>query len=134
MLRRDSAAAIGDGDFGMRGACCNRELNCAAVGCETQRVINQVAYGATKQNRITINFAFAGAIDRDMSVLRDRSIKRRALFQRRAPIKLSPLDWFAGRVNPSDEEQIVNDPGEPFAFGNRGLDYFAIFLRAALAR
>ena len=118
----------------MRGPSCNRYLNCTAVSSETQCIINEITHGATEQNGVATNFAFAAAMDGDMAILRDRSIKRRDFFQGRATIKLFPLDWFAGRVNPGDEKQIVNDSGQPFAFGDGGLDYFAILIGRAITR
>ena len=56
------------------------------------------------------------------------------LMSGRATIESRPLDWFARRVNARDEEQIVNDSRQPFAFGNGGFDHFAILVRGAITR
>ena len=133
MFWRYSAAIVADCYFGTDGLCCNRYLNCAAVRRETQCIINEVAHGTTEQNGVAINFAFAGAIDGDMSVFRERAIKRCDLFHGGPTIKLFPLDGFAGRIDARDEEQIIDDSRQPFALGNGGCDDFTIFLGAALA-
>ncbi len=134
MFWRYSAAIVTDCYFGMRGLYCNRYLNCAAVRRETQCVINEVAHGTTEQNGVAIDFAFASAIDGDMSIFRERAIKRCDFFHSGPAIKLFPLDGFASRIDARDEEQIIDDSRQPFALGNRGFDDFAIFLGTALAR
>src|SRR5438876_3478315 len=134
MLWRYSASVVAYCYFRIRAPYRNRYLNCAAVRRETQCIINEVAHGATEQNGVAINFAFAGAIDGNMSIFRERAIKRCDLFHRSATIKLFSLDGFAGRIDARDEEQIIDDSRQPFALGNRGFDNFAIFLGAAIAR
>src|SRR5437870_7897235 len=133
MLWRYSASVVAYCYFRIRAPYRNRYLNCAAVRRETQCIINEVAHGTTEQNGVAINFAFAGAIDGDMSILREHAIKRCDLFQGGPTIKLFPPDGFAGRIDARDEEQIIDDSRQPFALGNGGCDDFTIFLGAALA-
>src|SRR6266536_4726854 len=99
MFWRYSASVIPDCYFGMRGFYCNRYLNCAALRGEAERVIHQIAQGALEQGGFGVNFAFAAAMDGDMPIFRDHSIKRRDLFDGGASINQLPLDGFASRVH-----------------------------------
>src|SRR4030095_8174338 len=115
MLWRYSASAVADCYFGMRGAYFNRDLNFAVLGREAQRVIHQIAHRALEQNGVDISFAFAAAIDGDIPIFRERSIKRSDLFNGGAGINQLPLDRSTSCVHSRHEEEIVHDPGQPFA-------------------
>src|SRR4029450_12699062 len=132
MLWRYSASAVADCYFGMRGRYCNRYLNFAVLGSEAQRVIHQIAPRALEQNGVSISFAFAAAMDGDMPIFRERSIKRRDLFNGGANIKQLPLDRSTSCVHSRHKEEIVHDPGQPFAFDNARFDDFAILAGRAL--
>src|SRR5437667_9036648 len=132
MLWTYPAAIIADCDLEIGRVFGERDLNLAVFRSETQRVIDQIANRALEQGWIGINLTFAAATDRNMMILGDRLLKRRDLFHRRATIESRPLDRFARRVNARDEEQIVNDSRQPFAFGNGGFDHFAILVRGAI--
>src|SRR5439155_22214733 len=109
-------------------------LNWPFFRSETQRVSDRIANRTLEQDWVRINLTFAAATDRNMMILGDRLIKRRDLFHRRATMESRPLDRFARRVSARDEEQIVSDSRQPFAFGNAGFDHFAILVRGAITR
>src|SRR6266498_2780810 len=129
-----SAAAIADCDFEISVVFGERNLNRTVLRSETQRVIEQISHGALEQVRIGVNLTFAAATDRDVTIVRDRLIKRCNFLHGCARIESLSRDRFARCVHSRNEKQIIHDSGEPFAFANRGLDRFTVFGSRAIPR
>ena len=94
--------------------------------------INEIADRTLEQNRVGVNFAFAAAMDGDMSFFRERAIKCCDLLHGGAGIKQFPLDRFTSCIHSRHEEEVVHDSRQPFAFGNVRFDDFAILTGRAL--
>ena len=75
----------------------------------------------------------AAAIDRDVTIVRDRLIERCNFFYCRARVESRARNRFARGVHARDKKQIIHDSGEPFAFSDGGLNGLAILGSGAIA-